>query len=271
MSNLFLSVQKIFPSWLPLPFPKPFVDGLDMAKYYDQIGGGIDQVSSFGKVTILGEDYTGEGVWYYYFVSILFKTPISYFVFLLIAFFIYVRSFNAREFIGKEFFLLAPIAYFLVLMSFFYQTHCGIRHIIFIYPLLFVFMSSIVIDAKHYLMQLLILLLSVFLITSVLKYYRNYYPYTNELILDKKNAYKYVGASNLDFMHGQLFLKKYLQEHPEVRLATKQPSVGTFLISVEDYMDIWNRHQYDWIARFKPIGHVAHCGLLIRVSENDLK
>ena len=271
ISNLFLSVQKIFPPSLPMPFPKPFVDGLDMAKFYDQIGGGLDKVSSFGKVTILGKNLTGESVWYYYFVSIFFKTPLTYFVFLAIALFNYFRQFKAFEFIRKEFFLLIPIVYFLVLMSFFYQTHCGIRHVIFIYPFLFVFMSSIVVDAKHYLMRLLILVLSVFLIISVFKYYRNYYPYTNELIRDKKNAYSYVGASNLDFMHGQLFFKKYLQENKNVRWATKQPEVGTFLIRVEDYMDIWNRHQYDWIVGFKPVGHVAHCGLLIKVSENDLK
>ena len=69
MSNLFMGVQNVFPGSLPLPLPKPFVDGLDMAKYYDQLGGGIDNVSSFGKVTILGQSRTGDGFWYYYLVS----------------------------------------------------------------------------------------------------------------------------------------------------------------------------------------------------------
>ncbi|MEQ1797068.1 MAG: glycosyltransferase family 39 protein, partial [Lacibacter sp.] len=34
MSNLFLTLQKIFPESLPIPFPKPFIDGLDMGIYY---------------------------------------------------------------------------------------------------------------------------------------------------------------------------------------------------------------------------------------------
>lgn len=271
MSDLFLSVQKIFPASLPMPFPKPFVDGLDMAKYYDQIGGGIDQVSSFGKVTILGRNFTGEGVWYYYFVSILFKTPISYFLFFSLALFYIIRSFNFREFVKREFFLFLPIVYFLVLMSFFYQTQCGIRHMIFIYPFLFIFSSRIVAEVKTSLIKYLIVILSFFLVVSVLKYYRNYYPYTNELINDKKNAYRYVGAANLDFMHGQLFFANYLKEHKDVKWATKKPEPGTFLITVEDYQDIWNRHQYNWINKFKPVGHVAHCGLLIKVSFADLK
>ena len=41
MSRLFRSVQASLPAWLPVPLPKPFVDGLDMAKYYDQVGGGV--------------------------------------------------------------------------------------------------------------------------------------------------------------------------------------------------------------------------------------
>ena len=60
MSELFSGLQNVLPAWLPLPFPRPFVEGLDMAKYYDQVGGGIDHVSSFGKPTILGEARTEE-------------------------------------------------------------------------------------------------------------------------------------------------------------------------------------------------------------------
>ena len=37
MSDLFIGLQNSLPDWLPLPFPRPFIDGLDMAKYYDQV------------------------------------------------------------------------------------------------------------------------------------------------------------------------------------------------------------------------------------------
>ncbi len=271
MSRLFQSVQSVFPASLPMPFPKPFVDGLDMAKYYDQIGGGIDQVSSFGKVTILGTSITGGGVWYYYFVSLLFKTPISYLLFLAAALVCLFKFNTKNQFYKNEFFLLLPVIYFLVLMSFFYQTQCGIRHMLFIYPFLFIFSSVIIRYAHSVLAKATIATASLFLTISVLSYFRNYYPYTNELIADKKNAYKYVGAANLDFMHGQLFFNDYLQQHAEVKWVPAKPEAGTFLITVEDYMDIWNRHQFDWINQFKPVGHVAHCGLLIQVTPEDLK
>ena len=92
MSNLFQSVQRIFPPWLRLPVPKPFVDGLDMTKYYDQLGGGFDPVSSFGKVTILNHFSVGGSFWYYYFVTILFKAPVTYFILTCWAVLILIRK-----------------------------------------------------------------------------------------------------------------------------------------------------------------------------------
>ena len=51
-----------------------------MAKYYDQVGGGVEGTSSFGKPTILGQARTGGSFWYYYFVALFFKTPVTYIV-----------------------------------------------------------------------------------------------------------------------------------------------------------------------------------------------
>ena len=77
LSKLFRGIQGLLPGWLPVPFPKPFIDGLDLAKYYDQLGGGYDPASAFGNVTIMDHSRTGGGYWYYYFVSIFYKTPMA--------------------------------------------------------------------------------------------------------------------------------------------------------------------------------------------------
>src|SRR5688572_24321005 len=53
-SNFFQDLQQALPGSLPIPLPTPFTEGLDMVKYYDQVGGGIKGVSSFGKPTLLG-------------------------------------------------------------------------------------------------------------------------------------------------------------------------------------------------------------------------
>lgn len=269
-SDLFKAVQQAFPSALPVPFPTPFVNGLDMAKYYDQIGGGRTDISSFGKVTILGQSSTGGSFWFYYFVSIFYKTPIPYFIFLVWSIILHKsRSFNHWS--RNEFFLLLPVAYFLVTMSFFYKTQCGIRHMIFIYPFLFVLSAGIIPRVRSSFQKSAVAGLGIFLIVSVARYWGNYYPYTNEFIADKKMAYNYVGASNLEFQQGQIFCDKFLAEHPRVSRATAYPKPGLFLINTADYLDIWNRHTFDWISKIKPSRHVAYNWLLIEVDENDLR
>jgi len=116
-----------------------------------------------------------------------------------------------------------------------------------------------------------IVVLSCYLIVSVLVYWKNYYPYTNEFVWDKKMAYAYVGAGNLEFLQANYSYQDYMQKHPQVHYAPKKPEAGTFLINTEDYLDIWNRHLYDWIRNIKPTSQVAYSGLLITVTPDDLK
>jgi len=83
-------------------------------------------------------------------------------------------------------------------------------------------------------------------------------------------AFKYVGAANLEFKQGGFFLQKYLRAHPHAELAPVKPQAGTFVMSVEDYLDIWNRHQYDWIQRFNPTDHVAYTYLVFEIPKSGL-
>ncbi len=270
MSSLFQSLQKLLPGWLPVPFPESFVTGLDQAKYYDQIGGGLIN-SSFANVTILGKSSTGGSFWYYYLVSFIFKTPISYLILGGWAKVILFKNTSFKSFIQNEFFLVAPTFYFFLVMSFMYNTQCGIRHLIFIYPLLFILCGIIFKYAHRKNDQLILLGLSIFLIMSVGQYFNNYYPYTNEFIGHKKNAYKYVGASNLNFEQANYLIKDYLNNHPDVKMATDSAQKGKFVLTVDRYMDIWNTGKYQWLRRIKPIGEVHHSYLLFDVKEKDLK
>lgn len=263
-SGLFLDVQNALPHNLPVLLPKPFIEGLDLAKYYDNLGGGLPG-SSMCNVTILGHSATGSAFWYYYFVTIFFKTPIAYFILAGWAFFLRVSKETFRSFIKNEFFLLAPILYFLVLLSFFYKSQGGIRHIIFIYPLLFIFSGIIIKYFQPKKDMLMIVLLSLFLLFSVAKYFNNYYPYTNEFIAAKKHAYRYVGAGNLNFGQARYFLEDYLHTHPAVQLAPEEPHTGQFILSIDDYLDVWNTGNYVWLRKLTPTDHVFHSYLLFEV------
>jgi hypothetical protein len=262
MSTLFQRVQSSLPVQLPVPFPSTFVEGLDQAKYYDQVGGGSAN-SSFANVTILNQSSTGGSFWYYYLVSLFYKTPITYFFLLIGAAVVHYR--RKIPFSSASLFLLLPVVYFLVLFSFFYKTQCGIRHLIFIYPFLFLYSAAIVQGLRSLPAKVFFLFSCLYLAVSVLAYWKNYLPYTNEFILDKTFAYEKVGADNLEFLQCGNFLRQYLREHPEVKPAPKVFQRGTFAISPANYLDQWNRHEFDWIRHYKPVGNIACTYLLIRV------
>lgn len=270
MSSLFQKVQQLLPGWLPVPLSESFVTGLDQAKYYDQLGGGLIN-SSFANVTILGHSATGGSFWYYYFVSIFFKTPITYLVLFGWAVYILIEKKTFAQFIKNEFFLLVPIVYFLLLLSFLYKTQCGIRHIIFIYPLLFILSGIVFKYAVSKKDQLFILALSLLLVMSVGQYFNNYYPYTNEFIGHKKNAWQYVGASNLNFTQAEYLIDDYLQKHPDVYRAPETPQTGKFILVIDNYLDIWNTGKYQWLRKLKPVGEVHYSYLLFEVRQKDIE
>jgi hypothetical protein len=269
VSQSFQSVQKMLPSGLPVPLPEPFMEELDMSKYYDRLGGGYFE-SSFGNVTILGRSATGGSFWYYYIISILFKTPITYIILFCWAVFRRCR----KPITGGErrhiLFLTLPVLYFFIVLSFLYKTQIGIRHIIFLYPFICILCSSVIPRVVTTFHKLAISFLSLYLIISVLYYHNNYYPYTNEFIWDKTFAYQFVGAANLEFHQSTHVISKFLKQHPDVKLATAQAGTGHFLIRVDNYMDIWNLHSYDWISSVRPYGQVAFDYLLIQVDSSDL-
>jgi hypothetical protein len=270
VSQTFQHIQQCIPKGTPVPFPNAYITGLDMSKHYDELGGGDDMKSTFGKITILGNSSNFGSFWYYYLVSLLFKTPLSIIVFIFWGMFLAFRYQSPAGFFKNEFFLMAPVLYFILYMSFFYKTQIGIRQIIFIFPFLYILCGILIRYLRGLYMKITVLVLSLFLSISTLRYWKNYIPYTNELISDKKLAYRYVGCSNLQFGQSLNFYTDYLQLHPEVKYAPEIPATGTFLIELDDYMDIWNLHKYDWISRIGPTGEVACNGLLITVGKEDL-
>ena len=126
-------------------------------------------------MTILGRSSTGGSFWYYYFVSLFFKMPITYMVLLCWAGIVLAGQRTIREFCRREFFLVTPVLYYLLVFSFSYKTQCGVRHIIFILPLLFLFSSSLISFVHTFYQKAFIGLLAIFLVVSVLRYWRNYF------------------------------------------------------------------------------------------------
>ena len=90
-------------------------------------------------------------------------------------------------------------------------------------------------------------------------YFPNLLSYTNELIWNKKNAYKILASTNID--HGQCgySLKNYLNNHPGTKFPTSYPEPGEFIVGINNYLDLKGTGEHAWLRNFEPYDHVSHC------------
>lgn len=267
-SSGFQSLQTSFLSNLPLPLPAPYVEGIDVTYHMMELGAGHPLVSA--KNYLLGK-LSSDGFWYFYIVVFFFKTPILYLALILLLAVMYITR---KEFplLSAEFMIGFGLLYYLIVFSSLVGIQAGIRHILFIYPLLYVLAGRLVHENWNPKMKKAAIVIFVtWSVAGFYFYFPNLLSYTNEFILNKKNAYKIMADCNLDFGQCEFAIKKYLSQHVDVKLADSIPRPGKFVLGVNYYLDIYDNNKLGWLKHFRPIGHIDHCYLLFEVKEEDLK
>lgn len=189
-------------------------------------GGDITQ----GRSAFLIGKYSLTGWWYYFPVAFLIKTPLPLLILIGIKLFKYVGTRQALSLpsLKSEFFLLVPILIFF-LTACLSKVDIGIRHILPIYPFLFVWVGSITKGVEGSRVQgfkrrtkfMILFFLLGWYLWGTLKIHPHYLAYFNEAVGGPKNGYKYLVDSNLDWGQDLINLKKYLdkQEIEEVYLS----------------------------------------------------
>lgn len=257
-----------FLSSVPLPLPVPFVEGYDQVKYMISLGSGHAGVS--GRSYLLGSYFTGNSVWYYYSVVILFKTPLSVLLFLLATLVFFLRKpFSAANLntIGLP---LSLAFFFLIFISFNNTSQHGLRHLLMIYPLFYVTFGRLVTNGFLRKNAVLIPVMLYSLATFYL-YFPNLLSYTNELIWNKTNAYRVLASTNIDHGQGGFALKRYLDKHPGTRWPGQSPEEGNFIVGINDYLDLKQKNEHNWLNQFQPYDHVNHCYLLFHITQQELE
>ena len=261
VSEKFTALQSSFLGSIPLPLPAPYIEGLDLTTYMNELGAGNPNVSDANY--ILGKKRTGTGFWYYYLVVFIFKTPLSALLILISAIaFLFVRK-KKQGHPSTMLFLLGLIFYFLLILGFQNNVQIGIRHALMVYPLLYVLCGFLVTTSFFQKRaKLLQGLLVVYSLATYYYFFPNLISYSNELIPVKKNAYKVMADSNLDFGQGWYALQKYLKAHPDVYIVSDNAGGSKFVIGVNDYLNLKNDYKYYWVSKLKPVAQINHCFLL---------
>ncbi|MFN3966222.1 MAG: ArnT family glycosyltransferase [Endomicrobiia bacterium] len=159
----------------------------------------------FGKYSTTG--------WREYFLALFaLKTPVSFLVLLFLSFF-FLKKYENSNFS----FLIVPALFFLLVSSF-SKIQIGLRHILPVYPLVFIWVGNFVkyiLKSFKYAGRLFMILVMFFYFFSFSRVHPYHISYFNEIIGGPENGYKYFTDSNIDWGQGLKALGDWLKEIPE--------------------------------------------------------
>jgi hypothetical protein len=265
------TIQAGFPGLgkIPVPVPYPFLEGLDYVRYRERTG------KEFGRIYLLGELSEAGGFPGYYLYAYLYKAPIATQLLFLLAMGGYIFRRDFKSFLDNEFFLLGPILFFTIYFNFFYRAQIGFRYFLVVLPFMFIFSGSLLSGWKGFSTRKRLVFAGIvaYLVISTLSYFPHYIPYFNELVLDRRQAYKILADSNIDWGQSGWYVRRYLAQHPEALIDPKEPVSGTLLVSVNNLVGITAKPDtYRWLREnFQPVDTVAYAYLVYNISPLDLE
>jgi hypothetical protein len=228
-----------------------------------------------GNVYLLGRLSTVKGFPGYYIIASALKVPIATQIILLLALWVYfTQKDRRRNFFKDEVFLLTLVAFFTIYFNFFFNTQIGIRYYLPVFPLLYVFAGNLFIEWKKFSLvkKISAWALMAYLFISVFSYYPYNLSYFNEIVWDRKQAYKYLADSNIDWGQGKNELHQYLLKYPGAAYAPNRVRAGRIVVGVNDLVGVTtDPEKYAWLRNhFEPIDMIAYSYLVYKISPEEI-
>lgn len=167
---------------------------------------------SLPRLTFMLGKFSTTGWWYYFIVTFVLKTPLPLLLLLLVVP-LALRPLWRRDPVGIWCLLVPVVVYFGIACA--SRINIGHRHILPVYPFLFVMAGSLVPWARQqrvYVKASLAALAAWYVVSSV-AVFPHYLAYFNEIAGGPRNGYKYLVDSNLDWGQDLKGLKRYMDGH----------------------------------------------------------
>lgn len=89
----------------------------------------------------------------------------------------------------------------------------------------------------------------------------------NELVWDRKMAYRIAADSNLDWGQNASAVMHFLKANPDVVLDPQEPTSGRILVSINRLTGVNRWHPVRWVTAqgLRPVAHVKYGHLLFVV------
>lgn len=267
-SELFQQVSRSA-GWLarlPLPFPAPFLEGLDWVKHYET------EFSGRCPGYLLGQILEQKSFAYYP-VVLWFKIPIP--VQILCAFAL-LRALRKNSLPQGVFSLWLPTLFYLAYFVFFCRAQMGIRLLLPILPFVYVLLGQTVrelfVSGKKVFAWVGVAL-CVWAACSPLSYYPHTLSYFNEWAWNRKHLYRILADSDLDWGQNDGLADRYVASRPWICKNPTAPVEGMILVSANFLTGVVFPEKHDWmrvIRRAEPVGHVGYSYLLFFIHPGSL-
>jgi len=234
---------------------------------------------------LMGEFRT-EGWWYYFLVAYALKTPLPMLLLIPLAIWHWRRQ-NDGWF--DEVFLLLPAITLLALISAMADA-LGVRYILAIYPLLFIFVSrTVTLFSASRGWAVVGIILAIWYLSTPIRIYPDYLAHFNELVGGPKHGIEYLDDSNIDWGQNLKRLKHYLdgREFGRVKLLYvgtgwpryyrihaepfpltamgRRPEPGIYIISAQAL--VWARADFgmDWLKEYELLDVIGYSFYVFRI------
>jgi hypothetical protein len=174
---------------------------------------GMVEHSKKGHDAFLWGKISPQGWWYYYLAALAIKTPIALQIMLLLALGFSLSRYTkgTSPNLYNDFFLTVPPLFLLAAISL-GPVKIGLRHVLPVFPFLFVFTARFFkLALERRLLLGLAFLLVIWYLVSSIRIHPHYLAYFNEYVGGPANGYKYLVDSNLDWGQDLKGLKEFME------------------------------------------------------------
>jgi Dolichyl-phosphate-mannose-protein mannosyltransferase len=238
-----------------------------------------------GHTSYLGGQVSSQGWWYYYFVALALKTPLGLLGLWIVAV-VLLRRLIRHEPIGT---LCVVLPFILLLLSATQSgQNIGVRHVLPLYSLSFVWVGQLVSRPFHFFGRSMLLgCLLVAHIVAGVSIAPHYLTYFNALAGGPSKGSRWLADSNLDWGQGLIDLRRWMQSNEVDELALEyfgivkpadygirshavtEGETGWIAISVNSLLGLYvqDSTRFDWLQKEIPHSHAGHSILIFSVNQ----
>jgi hypothetical protein len=257
---------------VPVPVAYPYLEGLDWVHHRERTGEGYGRIYLRGKLREHG-GFPGYYLWCW-----LYKVPLPTLGLLFGSLFTAWRCRHALRWRRDLAVLLLPPLLLAIHLNFFFRAQLGVRYSLLLFPPLYVFAGVLVArqlwprKTPRRTRRAAVAFAGgvAWLVVSVLSWHPFYLSYFNELLTDRRQAWRLLADSNLDWGQSENYVKRWLAAHPDAVLEPSRPRTGTIVIRANFLTGVLGDDRFAWLRRLDPVDQVAYSYLVFQVRAQDL-